>query len=187
VAIAATLLVLPLLGIARDSNSATIGTVLRENRSTFFAFVLSFVVIYRFWLVHHRIFGRASELSGALVWLNGLWLLSIAFLPFPTQLVGSIGDGRVVWGLYIGTMLVTVATSAACLWLVRRAGGQEPDKGSQTRILVITGAMAVAFVLGVAVPGAGPWALLLLFPAVAAQRITVPRGPMWIRRTGRHR
>jgi hypothetical protein len=126
VAIAATLLVLPLLDIVRDRTSEEeIGAILRQNRSAFFAFVLSFVVIYRFWLVHHMIFARVRE-------------------------------------------------SAACLWLVRRSGG-EHTPASQTRVLIITGAMALAFVLAATVPGAGPWALLLLFPAVALQRIAVPR------------
>jgi uncharacterized membrane protein len=171
VAIAATLLVLPLVDLAPDRTVDDIGAVLRENRSTFFAFVLSFVVIYRFWLLHHRIFGSASQVGSALFWLNGLWLLGIVFLPFPTQLVGAQDTSdRVAWGLYIGTLLVTSATSAACLWLIRRGAADERERPHPAHTLVVTGALAVAFVLAVTVPGAGPWALLLLIPATVAQR-----------------
>lgn len=201
VAIAATLLVLPLVEIAPRATVPDIGQLLGDNRATLLAFILSFVVIYRFWLVHHRVFGSAEQVSGALVWLNGLWLLSIVFLPFPTQLIGAPGttDNKGIWGLYIGTLLVASATLSASLWLIRRTWPPavrdvpHPDiwvRGVPVglgRILVMTLGLAVAFVLAVTVRGAGPWALLLLIPAGASQRLFGLLGPVAnvLRRPGR--
>jgi uncharacterized membrane protein len=177
VAIAATLLVLPLVEVVPHERIDNVGNLLSGNRNTFLAFVLSFLVIYRFWLVHHRIFSGVEKVSVPLVWLNGVWLLAIVFLPFPTQLVGTQDtEDRTAWGLYIGTMLVAAVVSAASHWLISGQRGEETTMRSRARLLVLTGAMAVAFVLAVTVPGAGPWALLLLIPAALGQRVV--RGRM---------
>jgi uncharacterized membrane protein len=174
VAIAATLLVLPLAEIVPGVDVTNVGALLADNTSKFVAFVLSFVVIYRFWLVHHHIFDRVVDLTPALVWVNCLWLLSIVFLPFPTQLVGSQDSmDRLTYGLYIGTLLVTTASGAVSQWLILRSGrSRAPDedrRGAPVPALVMTGAMALAFILAVTIPGVGAWALLLLIPAGVAQ------------------
>jgi uncharacterized membrane protein len=172
VAIAATLLVLPLVDIAPDTDTDTteLAALLGSNSSKFLAFTLSFVVIYRFWLLHHRVFDNVTGYTSAVVWANGLWLLSIVFLPFPTQLIGSQdSDERLAYGLYIGTLLVTSASGVLLRWLIARAGLSPSAGTSLTPAVVITGAMALALILAVAVPGVGAWALLLLIPAGIAQ------------------
>ncbi len=169
VAIAATLLVLPLVDIVPHVDITDVGALLAGNTSSFVAFVLSFVVVYRFWLVHHHTFDKVVHLTSALIWVNCLWLLSIVFLPFPTQLVGSQDRAdRLTYGLYIGTLLVTTACGAVSHWLILRSGLS--DEGvTLAPALVMTGAMALAFLLAVAIPGVGAWALLLLIPAGFAQ------------------
>lgn len=52
VAIAATLLVLPLVDVIGELDGNHVGQLLRDNGDKLFAFVLSFVVIARFWMVH---------------------------------------------------------------------------------------------------------------------------------------
>jgi uncharacterized membrane protein len=181
VAIAATLLVLPLVEIVPRQSIPDVGGFLRDNQAAFLTFVLSFLVIYRFWYVHHRIFGDAKDISGPLLWLNALWLLSIVFLPFPTQLVGTQDtDDRVSWGLYIGTMFVASTCTAVGQWLLHRSGRGRWTTASRIRLPLLTATMALAFVLAITIRGAGPWALLLLLPAGFAQRVAgrrrSPRG-----------
>ena len=89
VAIAATLLVLPLVDTASTIGSQHVGTLLAHNWRQIFSFVLSFAVICRFWVVHHGMYEYVQTYSSRLVWMNCFWLLTIVFLPFPTQLVGS--------------------------------------------------------------------------------------------------
>jgi uncharacterized membrane protein len=54
-----------------------------------FAFVLSFIVILITWLNHHGALERVSGSSGSFVYANGLLLLTVVFIPFPTALLGS--------------------------------------------------------------------------------------------------
>jgi uncharacterized membrane protein len=141
--------------------------LIAENTSNFVAFGVSFVVIYRFWLTHHRTFGEATTLTGPLVWLNGLWLLTIVFLPFPTQLIGTQdAHNRLATGLYIGTMVVTSVCGVAGQWLVLRTSRPRPAAADLTRAvapgLVLVASLALALVIAISFPRVGLWALLLL-------------------------
>jgi uncharacterized membrane protein len=165
VAIAATLLVLPLVeAVTTYDPSQGIGPFITGNKGLLFAFVLSFLVIYRFWSAHHAIFGEGVPLTATLRWLNGLWLLSIVFLPVPTRLIGSHTTSRGADALYIATMLGAVLTTAASHWLIGRAAGQ-PAMEMALSVLAFPLALVVALVLAALVPSVGLYALLLLFPA----------------------
>jgi uncharacterized membrane protein len=167
VAIAATLLVLPLVSVAASSSGLSVGDLLGRKTGSLFAFVLSFFVIYRFWTAHHLIFSAGVQLTPALRRLNGLWLFSIVFLPVPTQLIGSKAD-RSSDALYIATLLVAVLTTEASQWLIARAAGQ-PAMETTLSVLPMPVATVVALVLAIAVPSIGLWALLLLFVAGIVQ------------------
>jgi uncharacterized membrane protein len=155
VAIAATLLVLPLVDSAPSIAHENLGELLAENRDELIAFALSFAVICRFWLVHHSLFTRLDGVTGPIVWINFVWLFSIAFLPFPTELVSSSGVNE-------------PAVSAALQWLVGRspellARGVAPA-GIRSSLMA-TATMVVALIIAVAVPAIGLWAILLLVPS----------------------
>lgn len=53
------------------------------------AFVLSFVIILITWVNHHASLKMANKSSSAFIYSNGLLLLSVVFLPFPTSLLGE--------------------------------------------------------------------------------------------------
>jgi uncharacterized membrane protein len=169
VAIAATLLVLPLVDVAVDIDSQPPGPVLADHAGDLLAFGLSFVVIYQFWLVHHAIYEPVVRYTPLLAWLNGLWLLSIVFLPFPTQLIGSASPREALThGLYVGTLLVTTAANTLVHWVINanpevRAPGA-PARSMGPSLVQLAG-MATVFVVTVAVPSWGVWPLLLLVPA----------------------
>jgi uncharacterized membrane protein len=61
VAIAITLLVLPLVELLHGSDPQTsLSRLLTEEAGTFGAFLLSFAVIARLWLAHHRLVERVG-------------------------------------------------------------------------------------------------------------------------------
>lgn len=168
VAIAATLLVLPLVDTA--SSIDTRDGVFDGHWEELLAFVLSFVVICRFWLVHHGMFAKLVGFTPPLVWVNFLWMLSIAFLPFPTELVSSSGVHEVgATALYVGTMVVTSAASTAQQWIAVRTPSIQAEevRGTLTITpgLAATAALALAWVVVIVLPSVGLWALLLLLPA----------------------
>jgi uncharacterized membrane protein len=48
---------------------------------------------------------------------TGCWLVSIVFLPFPSELIGSAQNGaRVVHGVYIGTCWPPASVATFCKW-----------------------------------------------------------------------
>jgi uncharacterized membrane protein len=166
VAIAATLLILPLVDTASAIGGRSVGELLSDDWHELFAFGLSFVVIYRFWLLHHQIYEHVVRYSVALAWMNGVWLLSIIFLPFPTELLGAERGTPVVGvGLYIGTMAVSTAANLATQWILKRSPqllAPDAPPVSIAPTAYAFGAMAVAFVVGTTVPRIGLLALLLL-------------------------
>lgn len=161
VAIAATLLVFPLVNVADDIRLSTFGSLWQQQGTSLFAFGLSFVVVYRFWLIRHRLHERTLEVNAAMVGLNCAWLVTIVFLPFPTQLIGSGNTTRpVAYGLYIGTMLATMVIGVVELWVVSRPR----TWAVLVPALVPATAMAVALVISVTAPAVGLWSLILLLP-----------------------
>ncbi|WP_072805470.1 TMEM175 family protein [Rhodococcoides yunnanense] len=163
VAIAATLLILPLVDIAGPTEGMTTWELIAEHGAEIFAFVLSFVVIFRLWLTHHRIFSDLIGYTKTLAWANFVWLLSIVFLPFPTKLIAEKeGFDPSASSLYVGT----IAVSVIAIFLIELVIEYNPDiapynsgrsllGGSITAIL-----MLVAFVLSFTVVGL--WSLLAL-------------------------
>jgi uncharacterized membrane protein len=53
------------------------------------AFVLSFTVILITWVNHHASLKMVSGSSSAFIYANGLLLLPVVFIPFPTALMGE--------------------------------------------------------------------------------------------------
>ena len=187
VAIAATLLILPLVDTASDIGGRSVQELLSDDWHALFAFGLSFVVIYRFWLLHHVIYERVVRYSVALAWTNGLWLLSIIFLPFPTELLGAERGTPVVGvALYIGTMVVSTAANLGTQWILKHDSAELLARGTPTIAISPTAyafvAMGVAFVVAVVVPSIGLWALLILI--VPAEQIGHRLRARWLERRG---
>ncbi|MCU1420664.1 MAG: hypothetical protein JWN36_315 [Microbacteriaceae bacterium] len=170
VAIAVTLLILPLVDVATGIGKTDVGVLLRENSGTFIAFALSFIVIARLWVQHHGLFRELEGYTRSLVWANMLWLAAIIFLPFPTELVslGPSGDPRVA-GLYVGTIAVASIANLVMHWQITRSPGMlfadARGRIGIIRALVDAIATVVATLLSLFVPHASLWPLLLLIPA----------------------
>lgn len=93
-AIAMTLLVVTVevpVGIPMDRFTAR----LREVMPEILSFFISFAVIGRYWMVHHQLFGLLKAINSRLVAWNLLYLAFIAFLPFPTALIGEYSGSPV--------------------------------------------------------------------------------------------
>ena len=170
VAIAATLLILPLVDTASEISTSDLGSVFAEHWQQFFAFVLSFAVICRFWLVHHGLFSRLIGFSPSLLWANFLWMGSIAFLPFPTELIAFAGvDHAATSALYVGTMCIAALATTVIQWIAIRNPELQVAEGRGTmtlhEALASSITMVVVLVIVVVLPGVGLWALLLLVPA----------------------
>lgn len=102
-AIAMTLLVvgiaIPKLGAQANDGGALLHA-LDDLQADIISFVISFAVIGRYWVAHHQTFSRLAAMDYGLVGWNMLYLAFIAFLPFPTGLLGSYFENPVAVALY---------------------------------------------------------------------------------------
>jgi uncharacterized membrane protein len=96
-AIAITLLVLN-LSVPEYIPGDDLTGALWDQRHDLLAYALSFAVIGRFWVVHHRVFGDLTGFDGRLMGLNLFYLAWIVLIPFSSQVLGDhAGDtGAVV-------------------------------------------------------------------------------------------
>lgn len=80
------------------------------------AFLTSFMIIANFWVGHNVLFQHVRRLDGALMWLTLLQLLSIAFIPFPTSVIGTHIADPVAQQFYFATLLLTGLVMVALWW-----------------------------------------------------------------------
>jgi uncharacterized membrane protein len=57
---------------------------LAELIPKFIGFLISFLLIGQYWIVHHRMFGYVINFTDKLIWLNIFFLLTVALMPFST-------------------------------------------------------------------------------------------------------
>jgi uncharacterized membrane protein len=178
VAIAATLLVLPLVDEAaayfrENGPSTTAAGFLSENGSALVAFVISFAVIARLWVSHHRLFTPITALDRGVVALDLCWAFTLVFLPLPTQITALYPTERSAIALYTGTMLVSSLLLLALVVHVRRTPSLASIAPPVAGCVATSVLFAAALVLGVAFTSYLPLLLLLLGGLLA--RVLEPR------------
>jgi uncharacterized membrane protein len=82
----------------------------------YLSYAISFLVLAVYWQVHHRVFRPIRRYDGTLVWLNFLFLMAVAFLPFPTSLLGEYGGQRVSVAVYAANAAVASLLLSAISW-----------------------------------------------------------------------
>jgi uncharacterized membrane protein len=102
-AIAITLLVLN-LDVPDNLHGADLTDALWDQRHNLAAYALSFAVIGRFWVVHHRLFGEIVAFDGKLIALNLFYLAWIVLIPFSSQVLGDHGGDTAALVVYAANM-----------------------------------------------------------------------------------
>jgi uncharacterized membrane protein len=135
-AIAITLLIIS-IAVPATTTDADLPKALLGLWPRYLAYFLSFLVIARFWVAHRLAFQLIARYDGALIWLNLLLLMVVAFLPFPTAVVGEHAGSPAAAVLYAMSVLLVSAASAAYWWYASGRGRLlRPDVGrSQVRAL----------------------------------------------------
>jgi len=177
VAIAMTLLVLPLVDQVAALESGDLAAGFADEWHLFVSFVISFLVIHVFWSAHEDAFSWIDELHPRLRSLNMWWLLLIAFLPFPTARVGKDATTATV-PLYIGTMFV-LSVLTAWMSVVAERSSIQPDvvAGRTARRTVLTWSTPAVFALCTAVGAVNAEAGLLGLLLLIVVRVVEVVGP----------
>ncbi|SFB86817.1 Uncharacterized membrane protein [Nocardioides terrae] len=168
VAIAITLLVLPLTELGADlADDQSVADLLGEHKGEIWSFLLSFLVIANIWFLQHRALRSLVALNGLVMRMLLLWLLAIVLLPFFTELVAAAPDDRTTKVLYFGA----ITAASACVAVIEMTMRRNPDLvdiGDGTAAARVTGAwvnvglLIAAAVLSIAVPALSYYPLLLL-------------------------
>ena len=82
----------------------------------YLSYVLSFLVIAIYWVEHHRMFTYIKRYDGRLMWLNLLFLMLIALIPFSTDLLAEYGNQPVAVMVYAGVGCAVGLTKSAVWW-----------------------------------------------------------------------
>ena len=114
-AIVFTLLVLE-LKVPELHAGETLGTKLREMAPEILSHVISFVVLGIYWVGHHNMFMHIKRHDRVLLWLNVLFLMLVASMPFPTGLVIAYVDLVLPQVIFFGTLVATGLVLDAIWW-----------------------------------------------------------------------
>lgn len=105
VAVAVTVLVLPLVDIEGPAEGETVWTVIGDHASQVWTFLFTFYVVAVLWLAHNRILNSISRYDSFTFWINTTWLAAVVLLPWVSAMYGESQWGRSGVGLvYWGTM-----------------------------------------------------------------------------------
>ena len=121
-AIVVTLLVLELKvpDLHTPGNVTELGQALVALFPKFLSWLISFVIVCKFWLNHHHIMGLAHHANYGMVWLNSFFLLGQSFIPFPTALMGEYAGNPLAVSLFGVVMTVDTLLFVALHAYIRR-------------------------------------------------------------------
>ena len=129
-AIAITLLVIDLPGQIERASGSTgqsgalqAGTELRNAGSGIEGFAISFAVIGVFWMAHHSFYQHVKAIDRPLMILNLLFLGTIAFLPYPTELLSSVSNNQRPAVIFYAVCVGSAGLVETVAWSCRRQQG----------------------------------------------------------------
>jgi uncharacterized membrane protein len=164
--IAITLLVLN-LKIETGLPGKELSEALWDQRENLLAYAISFAVIGRFWVVHHRFFSEVKAFDSRLIALNMLYLGWIVLIPFSSQVLGEYGGKTPAVVLYSANLAGVVLLGLLMTADARRAGLTTIDAETHREGWIRSTWIAGIFLLSIPVAyldaNIAPYMWLLLF------------------------
>lgn len=146
-AIAITLLIIE-IGVPHVEGAESLFERLVHLWPSYLGYAISFIVIGTVWANHHNRFRLISRSDHVLLFLNVVFLMCVAFLPFPTALLAEYireEEHRITAvAVYTGTLAVT-AVFFTLLWLYAAGNYRLVDRSLDPYLLR---AMTRRYVLG---------------------------------------
>ncbi|HSK50412.1 MAG TPA: TMEM175 family protein [Solirubrobacterales bacterium] len=165
-AIAITLLVLS-LNVPDYLHGEDLSEALWNQRHDFLAYAISFAVIGRFWVVHHRFFGEVVGFDARLLGLNIFYLAWIVLIPFSSEVLGDHGGETPAVVLYAFNLAAVALVGLAMAADARRAGlartSAEKARQFTVRSLFIAAVFLASIPLAFVTPSYAPLLWLVLF------------------------
>jgi TMEM175 potassium channel family protein len=142
-AIAITLLVLDIRvpDIPENLVASELSRELLSLWPKYLGYFLSFVGVSTFWMIHHSIFRPIRAYDRILLYLNFLFLMVVAFVPFPTSLLGEYGNHQLPVAIYAATLAMGRLLLTALHWYSTKHERllEEPQDPATVRFFLIRG------------------------------------------------
>jgi uncharacterized membrane protein len=118
-AIAATLLILDV----RLSGHGSVEHQLVHAWPSYAAYAISFATLGIVWVNHHTVFAQLDRVDRTFLFINVLFLMVIAFSPFPTRVLAEhLREGSKAAAFAYGLTYTTMAVCYAALWFYAAVG-----------------------------------------------------------------
>jgi uncharacterized membrane protein len=185
VAVAITVLALPLFSIPGPHDGESVLDVISAHSGQIITFVVTFVVMAVMWNIHNRVMNSLAAYNGVIFWLDMFWLIGFVFLPWPSTMYGSADH----WGSTTLTFFASDGTGALYWWTMAYISGigtlasiyinrhpgfikptdrayltQLRDTRARYRGVAFFAVFIVAGLATLVYPFLGYWALLLIWP-----------------------
>jgi uncharacterized membrane protein len=184
-AISATLLVLS-ISVPANLSSPDLDEKLWEafgdSLPHVFAYALSFFIIGRTWLAHHRMFKVVRRLDGRFIALNLVTLGFVALLPFPTEVYGEYTSARPALIVYAAA-ISAASLASVVMWLYAMRDNRLIDPSTPREWALH------AHLRGLSIPAVFLTSIPISFIAVTAAQLwwllLVPMRTILVRRYGK--
>jgi uncharacterized membrane protein len=152
--IAMTLLVLNLRipDLVGANQSERLWEIIRDQSPELLSYAISFAVIGRYWIVHHRTFRLVRVADTRLLVLNLVFLGCIAVVPWPTEILGRYGDTTTAVVLYSVVMTATGIANAAVTWHLDNADLLDERVGDTYKRHALVRALMMPLVFAISIP-----------------------------------
>jgi uncharacterized membrane protein len=132
-------------------------------------YALTFLIVGVYWMSHQRIFAYLVRADSVLTWLNVVFLMSVAFLPIPSKILGEYGTLGSAVRFYALCLMLPGLLIIAIWWYVtnhHRLVEKDLDPGliryRFERYLIAPAICMVAILLSYINPRLGEASLLLV-------------------------
>jgi uncharacterized membrane protein len=123
-AIAMTLLIVAIAvpNIEDGDSVSDLADALNDLTPDFVSFFISFAVIGRYWMAHHQSVSLLKAMDQRYLSLNLVYLAFIAFLPFPTALLGEYFENPLSIAIYATNVAAVSGMEVALFTHAYRSG-----------------------------------------------------------------
>ncbi|MBC2874832.1 MULTISPECIES: TMEM175 family protein [Streptomyces] len=139
-----------------------------DQRSAYLAFALAFVLLWSVWRRHHELMDGVRRLSRGFAFWHAPFLLLVAFLPFPTAVIGASITNPLAQTLFAGTMAAMVCCEATVKEIAVAARLVVDAPATTRRQADASWSVGFWFVLSGALAWVFPYAYVLWFVAHGA-------------------
>ena len=176
-AIVVTLLVLELkLPPLKDHASVSeLAHQLVELAPKFLSWLISFIIVCKFWLNHHHVLNLAHHADYGLAWLNSMFLMGQAFIPFPTAMMGEHPTNPLAVSIFGVVFAVnTLLFIALQRYIVRNLIKPELASAQDPRALIKAMVGPSSYLIGAAAAWVSVHAALVIYLLTPLFYITPP-------------